>query len=302
MIDRMATIIARRRCGSKSGGGVSGFGARPLLWLGLMIALSAPAHSQVTELSRREEFVLGNAQFVLLHELAHLIINEKRVPILGPEEFAADYIAAMMLIRPPVVPAAGYEMLLRFAVDTADGFVIAWEQSQGLAMPLPYWGSHALTVQRFSTIACLLYGSDPQRFAELPKRVEMLPARALSCPGEYAKAAHAVDWLFEAYGKAAGEPAGASMTIRFEDPPTRTSQRLLGLIRDQGFVDRTLARFNDFFSLDAPATFTMRACGQPQALWLPETRELVFCYELLDAYALMGLSQDAGALRPLLGE
>src|SRR5690606_117958 len=46
--------------------------------------------------STPEEFVVANAQFVLMHELAHLVIDEKSVPILGPEESAADYIAAMM--------------------------------------------------------------------------------------------------------------------------------------------------------------------------------------------------------------
>ena len=36
-------------------------------------------------------FVLGNFEFVLLHELAHVVIGELKVPVLGPEEDAADY-------------------------------------------------------------------------------------------------------------------------------------------------------------------------------------------------------------------
>src|SRR5690606_10259582 len=74
--------------------------------------------------STTDEFVVANAQFVLMHELAHLVIEEKRVPILGPEESAADYIAAMMLIRPRTVPPEGPDALLRVAVNTADGFAL----------------------------------------------------------------------------------------------------------------------------------------------------------------------------------
>jgi hypothetical protein len=271
-------------------------------WL-MLCALTEIGHTQESEsAARREEFVFGNVQFVLLHELAHLLINEKKIPILGSEEYAADYIAAMMLIRPPITPVMGYETLLKFAVDTADGFVIAWDAAARLDAPVPYWGTHALTVQRFSTIACLLYGSDPERFAALPERVQMLPERARSCPVEYEKATFAVDWMFASYARKADDPPGAAVGVRYESPPTRTSQAWRDAIRSQGFVERTLLRFEEFFALDEPMSLVMRSCRQPQAAWMPDTRELVLCYELLDAYALMGARQRAGMMRPLLGD
>ncbi len=237
-----------------------------------------------------DEFVLGNVQFMLLHELAHLVIGEKRIPILGSEEYAADYIAAMLLIQPREDATVDHEMLLRFAIDTADGFVVAWQRSAEYASPIPYWGTHALQVQRFSTVACLLYGSDPQRFAALPQVVEMPLARANSCPAEFKKAAFAVDWLFETYARKPDDPPGAPVDIRFEPPPSRTSARLLQAIQARGLVENTFARLGEYFSLDEPAKFIMRACGQPQAAWIAETRELVFCYELLDTYSLMSRS------------
>lgn len=243
--------------------------------------------------STTEEFVVSNAQFVLMHELAHLVIDEKRVPILGPEESAADYIAAMMLIRPKATPPSGPDALLEVAVNTADGFALAWRRRRSLGADVAYWDSHSLTVQRFSTLACLLYGSDPQRFAGLPERVGMPAARARGCVGEYEKAVHAIDWLFDTYAREADDPPGAPIDIRFEAPPTRTSERMLEAIREQGFIERTFARFGEFVALEQPATFVMRSCGRPQAMWLPDSRELEFCYELLDAYAVMSFDRDA---------
>ncbi|MFO7285691.1 MAG: DUF4344 domain-containing metallopeptidase [Gammaproteobacteria bacterium] len=243
--------------------------------------------------STSEEFVVANAQFVLTHELAHLVIDEKRVPILGPEESAADYIAAMMLIRPRATPPEGPEALLRVAVNTADGFAIEWQRRERLGRGVPYWDTHSLTVQRFSTLACLLYGSGPERFAGLLERVDMPQARARICVDEYARAAYAIDWLFDNYARREGEPPGAPLETRFEAPPTLTSRRMLDAIRKQGFVERTIAFFNETVALEKPATFVMRSCKQPQAMWVPATRELVFCYELLDAYAAMSLERRA---------
>lgn len=247
-----------------------------------------------------EEFVIGNAQFVLLHELAHLVINEKNVPILGPEESAADYIASMLLVRPVVTPQAGAEAFLRFALSTADGFVIAWQRAQAMGATVPYWGAHSLNVQRFSTVACLLYGSNPARFSSLPALVQMPPARMRSCPSEYQKAAYSIDWLFASFGRDPDDPPGAPIEIRYEQPPSLTSLRLLQAIQKHGFIERTFARFDEFFMLDEPVTFVMRACGDPQAAWLPDERTLVFCYELLDTYALMSTDQHTEAIESML--
>ncbi len=247
-----------------------------------------------------EEFVIGNAQFVLLHELAHLVINEKNVPILGPEESAADYIASMLLVRPVVTPQAGTEAFLRFALSTADGFVIAWQRAQSMGAAVPYWGSHSLNVQRFSTVACLLYGSNPVRFSTLPALVQMPPARMRSCPSEYQKAAYSIDWLFETFGRGSDDPPGEPVEIRYEQPPSLTSLRLLQAIQKHGFIERTFGRLNEFFALDEPVTFVMRACGDPQAAWLPDERTLVFCYELLDTYAFMSSDQHTEAIESML--
>ena len=43
------------------------------------------------------EFTVGSFEFALLHELAHLIISEKEVPVLGSVESAADYVATTVL-------------------------------------------------------------------------------------------------------------------------------------------------------------------------------------------------------------
>ena len=259
----------------------------------LVVAFVAcgPGRAQQLPQAPADSFVVSNVQFVLMHELAHLVIGEKHVPIIGPEENAADYLAAMLLIRPRWVRPAGDETLLRIAVQTGDGFAIAWQRAASVDAPIAYWGAHALTVQRFSTLACLIYGSNPERFARVPELTGMPAARAASCPAEFEKAQFAVDWLFDNYARREGEPQSAPVEIRVEPAPTLTSERLFAAWQASGLIDATFTRLGELFALDAPFTFVVRGCRAPQARWLAATRELVFCYELLDAYALMSRSQ-----------
>jgi len=260
------------------------------IWLGLLL-LALDCRAQTLPAAPSDEFVVSNVQFVLMHELAHLVIDEKQVPIIGPEETAADYLATMLLIRPRWARPPGDDTLLRIAVQTGDGFAIAWQRAASLDAPIAYWGAHALTVQRFSTLACLIYGSNPERFARVPELAGMPRARAAGCPAEFEKAERGVDWLFANYARQPGEPQGAPVEIRIEPAPTRTSQRLFAAWQASGLIDGTFARLGEFFALDQPFSFVVRSCREPQARWIAATRELVVCYGLLDAYALMSRSQ-----------
>lgn len=74
---------------------------RKLLTLGLLCACSFELHAQQQDEKKDAalDFVVGNIKFILLHELAHVVIGEKQIPILGPEESAADYFATTTLLR-----------------------------------------------------------------------------------------------------------------------------------------------------------------------------------------------------------
>jgi hypothetical protein len=43
----------------------------------------------------------------------------------------------------------------------------------------------------------------------------------------------------------------------------------------------------------------MLGCGQGEAAWLPDRRELVICYDLIDRLYLLGLRGQTGPLKPI---
>jgi Putative metallopeptidase len=90
------------------------------LWAAAFAGLlsgSRPALGQDDSARKAVEFAVGNVEFLALHEIAHLLIAEKDIPILGPEENAADYIATLALLREaPLDPAFNDRALARSSV------------------------------------------------------------------------------------------------------------------------------------------------------------------------------------------
>lgn len=245
-------------------------------------------------------FVLGNVEFTVLHELAHVIIDELKVPIIGPQEGAADYIATTVLIRAGEFDPGAAERARKYLFATAKGLATSWDVGLTTGRKAQFWDAHALTIQRFYQIMCLVYGSNPKLFAELPRQVGMPEKRTAGCAQEFARADASLRWLLDNYGRKPGDPPSADISIDFDPPPTRVSAQLADVIRASGMLDNTVRRLREHFALPQPLKIVFRACHAPQAIWLPARREVAVCYELLDNYYL--LATDRHATGSALGE
>ena len=271
--------------------------------LGLLIA--PPAHGQRlaaehdTAANSAIEFVIGNIEFSFVHELAHFVIDEKDVPIIGPEESAADYLATLALIREDPLDLTQQGRALNFLVAAADAFAIAWQTGVAAGAEAPYWASHALSIQRYYQVACLLYGSDTEAFDRMPEIASLPEARARSCETEYAAANRSIDWLLAVYGRQPGDPQGAETAVVYERPRTLVATRVLEQMQSLELFERILGRLHDRFAVERPFTVAMRHCGRGEAAWIPDRREIVICYELIDRLYIMALNRKARPLDPV---
>ncbi len=227
---------------------------------------------------------MGNVQFVLLHEFAHLLIGEFQIPVFGPEETAADYIAATALLQESMQDPSGGQRALDYLLAAADAFLISWQEIDELGVVMRYWDVHALNIQRFYQVACLIYGSDPQKFAELPQRTGLPQYRARNCAAEYRRADRAVSWLRETYGRRPADPPGQPVRVIYEKPGSVAAVQFTEEIRGLRLLENTAARVAEYFALPRKVTIVMRHCRQSESAWLPESQELVICYELLDTF------------------
>jgi Putative metallopeptidase len=107
--------------------------------------------------------------FIYFHEVGHALIDILDIPITGKEEDAADYFSFYFLASNEVpegveatMEGANFflESYNRMITDTA----YVRLKSEGKEPELPFWDEHSLDMQRFYSIACLIYGSNPEKY------------------------------------------------------------------------------------------------------------------------------------------
>jgi hypothetical protein len=265
-------------------------GIRGLLFL-WTTSLTQPVAAETN--SDKSEFVIGNIQFVLLHELAHLIVDDKNVPQLAPPEYIADYIAINMAISGGPDDEAK-KFLTQALASAATSFALSWNNANEQERPMPYWDTHALGIQRYYTSICLLYGSSPTEFEPIAPYIP--DRRRAGCRAEYQIAAKAYDWLLANYS-ASEETQNKKEPISFEYGPVRSQvqNRFAKKIRSLNLIENTVNAVDREFDLLRPLTVKMQTCRAAQASWQPLQRELIICYEMLDAFSRMHAMKPSGS-------
>ena len=142
--------------------------------------------------SKINQEVEGALVSVLLHELAHALIDVLNIPITGREEDAADQLSFLLLINRTVGGAA-------MALDAAESFKLLARLDRGYE-PL-YWDEHSVHAQRYYDTLCLVYGSDDQRFAYLVKNYLLPRERAENCSKDYERISKSWMKLLEPYAR-----------------------------------------------------------------------------------------------------
>lgn len=137
----------------------------------------AKAHAQKPGVSPdlMPVYVRNGMLFALLHELGHAVTADLDLPVTGGEEAAVDDFATLYL---------WFAKLSGPAIDGAE----AMQDLGKLAGGQPkFFGEHPFGEQRFYTILCMIYGSDPQNLSGLVTNGFLPRERAIRCRTEFEK-------------------------------------------------------------------------------------------------------------------
>jgi hypothetical protein len=127
--------------------------------------------------------------FVLLHEIGHALRHQLALPITGQEEDVVDEFATLSLIQ------KGHDSV------AFSGAVTFLGMSKGKVPSMQaYLGVHALGEQRFGTIMCLIYGSDPKKYAAFVGKY-VLQSRAGKCQSDFKSRNDAWKMMLEPHRK-----------------------------------------------------------------------------------------------------
>lgn len=249
-------------------------------------AVAAPDASETPTLSPADRsFVLGNVGFALLHEFGHVVIRTFDIPLLGLEENSADTLAAVALILlDRERPEAGFGEVLGVTA-LAQEFV--WESGMEREQSeVILWAQHDLSARRFARFVCLIYGSNPDRYAWVAKAAHMEEIRAEGCRDEWRIAERAMRWVRETYGippnKRASQPS-AAIDVSYGTPLDPTETALTEMLRQSELLERLARYMQTQFAFPEPITIRLTHCRAPNAYWDEEYREVTLCFELMTA-------------------
>ena len=141
----------------------------------------------VTALEATQDAILHT----LGHEYAHAFIFANQVVVLGKEEDAADTLATLLLIH-------SFENGTEIALSAADLFSLEDEEIKEFDDDY-FWDEHRLDAQRYFSTLCLIYGSDPDRYADIIPKEQLSIERDRYCEYEYFRQTENWDRLKERY-------------------------------------------------------------------------------------------------------
>ncbi len=125
-----------------------------------------------------DDATMDSLLHTLFHELAHALIYNYELPIVGKEEDAADALATVLLIR-------FFDQGQELAISAADLFDLESEESEEELTAESFWDEHSLDSQRYYSTLCHVYGSAPQKYESLLEESAFSEERAESCIEEY---------------------------------------------------------------------------------------------------------------------
>jgi lipoprotein-anchoring transpeptidase ErfK/SrfK len=223
------------------------------------------------------DFVIGNSLFVMLHEIAHNVITEFKIPVLGRQEDAADQFAVITLLK------IASPMSDRVLVQAARGWFLSDQRAKKAGDAPLYYDEHGLDQQRAYQIVCLMVGSDPIKFAGLADDAKLPEERRKSCQNDYADASSGWDAALMAHRRGADQPE-TKIDVAYGAGTGELDLYAQGF-RAVELLEAMRGYLTTQFALPASFALETQSCGFINAAWLPAERKLVFCYELAADFA-----------------
>ncbi len=210
-----------------------------------------------------ERFIESNVLETLYHEMAHALIDKMNLPVFGPEEYAADFFAAVLLDKvhdKDTTRQLIADVLASYRYDASRGRNVAWDE-------------HGSAMQRYYNLACLYYGADPEGRKGALTAFNLPDDRADTCPAEYEQANFAWGGVLDELSENA---PGNSITLDW--------------ILDQNshltrYVTEEVAALNQMLVLPEPIVVSVIPCGEVNAYYDPAKDEIIICTELSEHLA-----------------
>lgn len=211
-----------------------------------------------------ENYVTANILGIFYHELGHALIDIMELPIFGQEEDAADVLSVFLIDA-----LFDEETAVSLAYDTAFGFQA--EADEG-GDDVAWWDVHGPDQQRYYNLVCLFYGANPDEREDVAQDLGLPEERADYCPDEYDQAAGSWGAVMD---ELVAEGPGTSLALVVADADLPGADIMAQTLGEE------LAALNAELALPVELPVNVDSCGEANAFYDPQTREITMCTEFV---------------------
>lgn len=224
----------------------------------------------------RDAYVQGNLLFLAYHEVGHLILDalldvDQRQDRLASEEVADD-IATWLMLPDPDEPDQDEEIWAAM-----EGWVRS-ANTQDEPLQNPHYPDD---VERASRIACYLYGSNPDLYAELAD-IFSNTVRSVDCVEELEVLEDDFeDWFGDQLIPPAA-PGGGSISVQYA--PANGQDEARTYLIESGILEDVAEDISSFVRLPVDVSLVAQSCGAGAAefRYSAARRQVTACYEAVD--------------------
>lgn len=236
------------------------------------LCLAAALTATPAAADRVDEAVIGVSRHILLHEVAHLLIDRLDLPVLGQEEDAADNFATLVLIalNTPEADKALAETAATWLLREYEGE----EEGDGF-----FFSEHAPDPQRAFRILCHLVGVDQEFYGPLASDLGVFTEDLEGCEPALDLAARSWAQVLAPHAPDVSSPVLVTVEYR---PAGEILARYEAMARRERLLEWTAAIVSRTARVPGPVTLAVARCGDANAYYTPDTGEVTLCYELMD--------------------
>ena len=235
------------------------------------------------------EFVTGNVLFVLAHETAHALVSVFEIPVIGREEDGADALATVVALK------MGNSFADNVLVNAAKGWFLSDQRDRKQGIPSAYYDEHGLDLQRAYHIVCLMVGAAPDKFLKLAKEVKLPEERQNTCKFDYSNA----EWSWgEVLKPHKRKPEDPKTKIEVSYGATTEFASLAEIGRKLHILESVAEWLSEDFAWKVPVSLEMRECGKADARYLPLSKKIYVCYELIREFVQLHRTYGQAELVP----
>ena len=234
------------------------------------------------QMEQARKWAANNALFVLYHEVAHLLVDQLQLPVLGKEEDAADNMASWVLLNKHTQEAD------QAIADAARGWLLSGVAYGTRFESADFYDQHSLDQQRAYAIVCLMVGSDATAFGPVANEYSMAGERKDSCYFDYRTLARSLESVLSPHWRKNAK--GTEVQITYHSAAGRLKPAA-DAFKASGVFEDVAGELETQYAIPRKVHFRAKRCGEANAFYDPETVEVIFCYELMETFMAL-ISKD----------